>query len=80
MLSTGNPLVSQLELHIHRSGTVGWCLTTKLPLRDTKGKVIGLVGVSQDLKVPDRDTNEYQQVKLAIQCVEPLSIEASSVL
>ena len=70
VLSTGNPLVSQLELHIHRSGTVGWCLTTKLPLRDTKGKVIGLVGVSQDLKVPDRDTNEYQQVKLAIQYVE----------
>lgn len=70
VLSTGNPLISQLELHIHRSGLVGWCLTTKLPLRDKKGKVIGLVGVSQDLKIPDRDTQEYRQVALAIQSAE----------
>lgn len=70
VLSTGNPLISQLELHIHRSGLVGWCLTTKLPLRDKKGKVIGLVGVSQDLKVPDRDTQEYRQVAFAIQSAE----------
>ena len=51
VLSTGNPLISQLELHIHRSGLVGWCLTTKLPLRDKKGKVIGLVGVSTQISL-----------------------------
>ncbi len=70
VLATGAPLVSQLELHVHRSGLVGWCLTTKLPLRNVKGKVVGLVGVSQDLRLPNLDTNEYRQVSLAIQYAE----------
>jgi len=30
----------------------GWCLTTKLPVRDRNGKIIGVVGVSRDLRAP----------------------------
>ena len=34
----------------------GWCLTTKLPVRNRDGKIIGVVGVSRDLRAPgDRD-------------------------
>lgn len=70
VISSGNPLISQLELHLHPTGLVGWCLTTKLPLRKADGRVIGLVGVSQDLRLPNLDTAEYRQVAMAIQHAE----------
>jgi len=70
VLKTGEPLLSQLELHIYDSGNVGWCVTTKLPLRKHGGKVIGLVGVSQDLRLPDYEANEYEHVAAAIDYAE----------
>ena len=70
VLRTGIPLLSQLELHVHASGSVGWCLTTKLPLRNARRQVIGLMGVSQDLRLPNYDADEYQQVVEAIRFAE----------
>jgi AraC-like DNA-binding protein len=69
VLSTGHALLSQLELHIHLTGEVGWCLTTKLPLRNKSGTVIGLVGVSQDLRIPDTESSDYAQLSRAIRLV-----------
>jgi AraC-like DNA-binding protein len=69
VLSTGRPLLSQLELHIHLTSDVGWCLTTKLPLRNSGGEVIGLVGVSQDLRIPDTESRDYEQLSRAIRLV-----------
>ena len=70
VLKSGKPLLSQLELHVHPTGEVGWCMTTKLPLRDQRGKVVGLVGVSQDLRIPDIETEDYQQMASAIEFAE----------
>ncbi|QDT41610.1 Bifunctional transcriptional activator/DNA repair enzyme AdaA [Gimesia alba] len=71
VVQTGQPITSQLELHIYASGDVGWCLTTKLPLRQKKtGAVIGLVGVSQDLHLPDTATELYQNLLAAISHAE----------
>jgi AraC-like DNA-binding protein len=70
VIRTGTPLLSQLELHVYATGDVGWCLTTKLPLRNRLGQVIGLVGVSQDLRIPDVETDEYQQLASAIEYAE----------
>ena len=70
VLQTGQPLLSQLELHVQVSGDVGWCVTTKLPLRKRNGTVAGLVGVSQDLRLPDFETEEYEHVAAAIEYAE----------
>jgi AraC-like DNA-binding protein len=69
-LKTGQPLLCQLELHIYPSREVGWCLTTKLPLRNRRGQTIGLVGVSQDLRLPDMDAAEYQALAAVIAYAE----------
>ncbi len=57
VLRTGRPLIDHLELHWYAHRRPGWCLTTKLPMRDHSGKVVGVVGISRDLRAPgDRET------------------------
>jgi PAS domain S-box-containing protein len=52
VLRTGRPIVDLLELHWYARRRAGWCLTTKLPMRDVNGAIIGLVGISRDLRAP----------------------------
>ena len=54
VLRSGRPILDRLELHWHVPRKTGWCLTTKLPMRDGEGDVIGLVGISRDIRVPDK--------------------------
>jgi len=50
VLRTARPILDRLELHWYAGRRPGWCLTTKLPIRDRSGAVIGLVGISRDLR------------------------------
>jgi PAS domain S-box-containing protein len=52
VLRTGRPIVGKLELHWYPRRKPGWCFTTKFAIRDDRGVVIGLVGLSRDLQVP----------------------------
>ncbi len=52
VLRTGRPLLDHLELHWSTPHKPGWCLTTKLPMRDAAGKIIGLIGISRDVRAP----------------------------
>jgi PAS domain S-box-containing protein len=57
VLRTGRPIVDRLELHWYASRRAGWCLTTKLALRDNNSVIIGLAGISRDLRAPgDRES------------------------
>ena len=50
VLRTGRPVIDRLELHWYSRRRTGWCLTTKLPLRDGAGNIVGLIGLSRDLR------------------------------
>jgi PAS domain S-box-containing protein len=52
VVRTGRPVVEHLELHWYPRRRMGWCLTTKLPMRDESGRVVGVVGISRDLRAP----------------------------
>lgn len=52
VLRTGRPLVDQLEMHWYRPHDPVWCLTTKLPIRDAEGRIVGLIGFSRDVRQP----------------------------
>ena len=57
VLRTGRPIIDHLELHWYANRRPGWCLTTKLPMRDASGEIIGVVGISRDLRAPgDNET------------------------
>ena len=50
VLRTGKPIIEHLELHWYAPHKPGWCLTTKLPIRDGNGRVTGLIGISRDVR------------------------------
>jgi AraC-like DNA-binding protein len=52
VIRSGRPLEDLLELHLYPDRSEGWCITTKLPVRDSDGAVIGLVGTSRDVHSP----------------------------
>lgn len=52
VLRTGQPIVERLELFWRRPNVPVWGLTSKLPVRDERGQVTGLIGISKDLVAP----------------------------
>ena len=50
IMRTGVPVIDQEETVVDQStGQQRWVLTTKLPLRDPTGEIIGIVGTGQDI-------------------------------
>ncbi len=49
IIRTGRPLLNVEEKETWPDGTVGWVLTTKLPMRDAAGRIIGTCGISRDI-------------------------------
>jgi len=52
VLRTGRALLDHLEQQWYVPRKPVWCLTTKLPLHDAEGKIVGLVGFSRDVRAP----------------------------
>lgn len=50
MLKTGTPILDQEEKVVGRDGKTRWVSTTKLPLRDAHGAIVGTFGVSRDIR------------------------------
>ena len=49
VLSGGEPILNSERSDFGSEGNVHWSLTTKVPLRDSRGKITGIVGVSHDI-------------------------------
>ncbi|HTU90153.1 MAG TPA: PAS domain S-box protein [Gemmataceae bacterium] len=60
---SGQPLLNREELLVDPAGQQRWLLTTKVPLRDGAGAVIGLVGMSHDISDRKRMEERWRQAK-----------------
>jgi AraC-like DNA-binding protein len=67
LIRSGAAILNQLELHLYPGRDTGWCLTNKLPLCGPGGRVVGLVGISQDLHPPSETAEGYADVAAALQ-------------
>jgi PAS domain S-box-containing protein len=49
MIRTGEAVMELEEKETYPDGRVTWCSTTKLPLRDRQGRIVGTFGISRDI-------------------------------
>ena len=65
VLKSGEAVIDREELLAESNGEQRWQSTSKLPLRDETGKIVGLVGFGQDITVEKtlpRKMPEYRRV------------------
>ena len=60
IMDMDRPIIGVIESRQMEDGRTNWTLTTKLPLHDESGAVIGLVGIT-------REINEIRQTEVALQ-------------
>ncbi|WP_153557377.1 PAS domain-containing protein [Roseimaritima sediminicola] len=65
VMRTGQPLLDQEESIITHDGREIWSLTTKVPLRDSDGSVIGLVCIGHDITARKKADQELRAAKEA---------------
>ncbi len=63
VIRTGEPLLNRIEESTDAQGAPQWLLTTKVPLRDKSGKVVGLVGMSRDITALREAEQKLQEAK-----------------
>ncbi len=64
LMRTGKPLTKE-ERETWPDGTVTWAHSTKMPLRDEKGQIIGTFGISHDITDRKRAEEALRQAKEA---------------
>jgi two-component system sensor histidine kinase/response regulator len=60
VLQTGQAVVNREEYVLSKEGHKSWLLTTKIPLRDENGQIIGLVGLGRDITERKRVDEELK--------------------
>ena len=60
VLKTGNPIIGKIERTLLPNGTHNCVTTTKIPVRDKKGKIIGTMGITRDITAYD----QFEQSRL----------------
>ncbi len=68
IIRTGEPIVGKVELETYSGRPDAWVSTTKMPLRDENGEIIGTFGISRDVTAQMRAeqalTNQAQQLSV----------------
>ncbi len=76
VVRTGEPLLHQEERGPTRTpGEVHWHLTTKLPLRDAAGTIVGLVGISRNITGVKRAEEALSRRTRQLETIRTVSAE-----
>jgi len=74
VLQTGKPIIGLEDQVVLASGEKGWVLSTKIPLYDTQGNIIGLVGNSSDITERKRSEEALRETVTTLKTCSVLQI------
>jgi PAS domain S-box-containing protein len=80
VLKTGKAVLNREEPGRNARGEIIDVLTTKVPLRDNEGKVIGLIGIGREITALKRAENEMLEQSKKLQITAEMAKVASSTL
>ncbi|MGA9349936.1 MAG: PAS domain S-box protein [Anaerolineae bacterium] len=63
VMTTGEPIIGLIESRQLKDGQINWTLTTKVPLCDASGQIVGLVGITHEINEFMRAEEELRQLK-----------------
>ncbi|MGA2243949.1 MAG: PAS domain-containing sensor histidine kinase [Verrucomicrobiota bacterium] len=62
IIRTGNPLLGTVEQDVTNDGKITWLLSSKMPLRDNSGAIIGTFGIAKDITAIKAAEAEMEQL------------------
>ena len=62
IVETGEPVLDLEEMETWNDGHVTWVSSTKMPLRDPRGRIIGTFGITRDITLRKRAEQELERV------------------
>jgi len=66
VIRTGEPIVGKVEMETYGGRADTWVSTTKMPLRDERGRIIGTFGISRDVTAQIRAENTLAEQALQL--------------
>ncbi|HEY1111671.1 MAG TPA: ATP-binding protein [Opitutaceae bacterium] len=70
VIRTGEPVLNKIEREIWTDGRVTWALTSRLPLRNGEGAIVGTFGLSKDI-------TRQREMELALEQAHKELVDAS---
>jgi len=67
VIQTAQPILNKLEFFTDRKGTKRYYLTSKMPLTNDSGEIIGLVGVGHDITIQKQSEQKIIQLSKGIE-------------
>lgn len=67
ILQTGQPLINVEESQTWHDGRRTWASTTKMPLHDSEGNVVGTFGISRDITTAKKLAEDRRELELQLQ-------------
>jgi len=61
IIRTGQPIAGKVERETYKGRPDAWVSTTKMPLRDERGRIIGTFGISRDVTAQVKAENALLQ-------------------
>jgi AraC-like DNA-binding protein len=62
VMRTRKPISSRVELVPNYDDIISWHITTKIPIQDEEGEVVGLAGMTRDLNRTDITAGRYKEM------------------
>jgi PAS domain S-box-containing protein len=80
IMETGEPIIGLMEKETRVDGRVTWGLTTKTPLRNDRGEIIGTCGITKDITQIKEAEDQIKNAKEAAEAADRAKSEFLAVM